>query len=221
VSGVVLGTLPFALGAAVSPAVLTVVVLILASGSHALRRAWFFAIGGTLLTAAFIVICRTLLTQVGGATGGPHSLDRIIDAALAVVLGAWAILIVLRKPKTTGKPSRIQALLSSRKSVVFVGLGVAAMALNASTLVIVLAGSHHITQADAPLGGKVIAAALLLIGAVLPLVVPPALVMISGSRAAGFLHRLNTFTTTHQRVINAAILGAISVLLAWKAIQGG
>jgi len=62
---------------------------------------------------------------------------------------------------------------------------------------------------------------LLLIGAVLPLVVPPALVMISGSRAAGFLHRLNTFTTTHQRVINAAILGAISVLLAWKAIQGG
>ena len=48
-SSVVLGTLPFALGAAVSPAVLTVVVLILASGSHALKRAWLFALGGTIL----------------------------------------------------------------------------------------------------------------------------------------------------------------------------
>ncbi|MFZ9987550.1 MAG: GAP family protein [Candidatus Nanopelagicales bacterium] len=219
-SSVVLGTLPFALGAAVSPAVLTVVVLILASGSHALKRAWLFALGGTILTALFIAICRTLLAQVGGSGDGPHTIDRVIDAALAVVLGVWAILIVLRKPKAPAKPSRIQALLSSRRSVVFVGLGAVAMALNASTLLIVLAGSHHITQANAPLDSKILASALLLLGAVLPLVLPPALVTMSGARAAGFLHRLNIFTTKHQRVINAAILAAIAVLLAWKAIQG-
>jgi hypothetical protein len=220
VSNVVLGTLPFALGAAVSPAVLTVVVLILASGSHALKRAWLFALGGTILTALFIVICRTLLTQVGGSGDGPHAIDQVIDAVLAGVLGLGAIIILTRHRKASAKPGRVQALLGSNRSLVFLGLGAAAMALNASTLVIVLAGSHHITMSGAPLDAKVLAAFLLLAGAVLPLVIPPLLVTVSGTRADAFLHRLNTFTTAHQRAINATVLAALAVLLAWKALRG-
>ena len=213
-----IGTLPFAAGAAVSPAVLTVVILILASGEHARRRAWLFAAGGTAFTALFILVCRTLLTQVAGSGNAPDPIDRIIEGVLALALVVLALLPWLRHQKARSGPSRIQRLLSSDRSSVFLGLGVAVMALNGSTLIIVLAGSHHITQTNAALDAKILAALILLIGAVLPLVIPPLLVSIGGHRMDGFLHNLNTFSQAHQRTINTVILLLIAALLAYKAL---
>lgn len=213
-----IGTLPFAAGAAVSPTVLTVVILILASGEHARRRAWLFAAGGTAFIAVFIAICRTLLTQVAGSGNAPDPIDRIIEGVLALALVVLALVPWLRRREPRSGPGRIQRLLSSDRSSVYLGLGVAAMALNGSTLLIVLAGSHHITMTDAATDAKVLAALILLIGAVLPLVIPPLIVSIGGHRTDGFLHRLNTFTTAHQRTINTVILSLLAALLAYKAL---
>lgn len=218
VDQLLIGTLPFAAGAAVSPTVLTVVILILASGEHARRRAWLFAVGGTAFTVVFILVCRTLLTQISGSGNAPDPVDRIIEGVLAIALVVLAMLPWMRKRQARPGPGRIQRLLSSDRSSVFLGLGVLAMALNGSTLIIVLAGSHHITQTSAALDAKILAAVVLLIGAVLPLVLPPLLVSLSGHRADRFLHSLNNFATAHQRVINTVILIAIAVLLAYKAL---
>ena len=218
--GLLVGTIPFAIGAAVSPTVLTVVVLILASGQHARRRAWLFAVGGIVFTAVFILVCRTVLTQVSGSSSGPNTVDRIIEAVLAAGLVLLAALPYIRPRTADHGPSRVQRLLGSDRSAVFIGLGIVAMALNGSTLIIVLAGSHHITEADAPTQAKILAALLLLVGAVLPLVIPPLLVTILGHKADAMLERLNAFTTAHQRAINTIILLLIAALLAYKAITG-
>ena len=218
-SALLVGTLPFAIGAAISPTVLAIVVLILASGTRAVHRTWLFALGGAALTAAFILLCRTVFAQVSGSSDGPSGIDRIIEGVLAAALIALAIRVIVKKPADPAKgKGRVQRILESGNPWAYIGLGAAAMAANGSTLILVLAGSHHITITEAPLDAKIVASVLLFIGACLPLVLPPLLATIGGQHAEGFLHRLNVFTTKHQKVINAAILLLIAALLAWKAL---
>lgn len=214
----VVSTLPFALGAAISPTVLTIVVLILASGQQALRRSWLFAIGGTAFTAVFIVVCRTLLTQLGDPSGSRNIVGQIIEMVLAVALLVLAIMPFLRHRSDTSTSGRFQRLLGSKRWTVMVAFGAIAMSLNWSTLIIVLAGSHHITQANASASAGAAAAALLLVGAIIPLVIPPLLVTMMGHRSQAWLASLNAFTTRHQRAINAAVLILIAALLVYKAL---
>lgn len=59
---------------------------------------------------------------------------------------------------------------------------------------------------------------VVLIGAVLPLLLPPLLVSLAGHRTARILRSLNNFATAHQRVINTVIMMVIAVLLAYRAL---
>lgn len=218
--GVVAGTLPFAIGAAVSPAILALVVLLLASGQHALRRTWLMALGGTVFTAVFVLICRTILVQVSSSSG-PRPADRIIEGLLAVALALLAIRAITAKPRSSSEhPSHVKAALAKDRWWMYVVLGVVGMSLNLSTLLIVLAGSHHITVSGGDESAKVLAALLLLLGACLPLLLPPLLVSLGGRHSTHFLERLNAYMTTHQKAINAGILLVLAALLGWKAITG-
>ena len=123
-SGLILQVLPFAVGAAISPTVLTLEVFILASNKQPKARAWAYALGGAVFTALFFVL---VLTFLGGVPTG--STGR--NTALLWVSGVAAVLLVilgirqLMPRKTPGEKhsSRIQQRLQAAGPCLFGEIG--------------------------------------------------------------------------------------------------
>ncbi|MFI0433675.1 MAG: GAP family protein [Candidatus Nanopelagicales bacterium] len=214
--------LPFAIAAAISPTVLTVVVLILAGGQKPLARAWAFALGGVLFTVVFVFLSVTVLGNLNDADSGHQStMSRVVKLTAAAVLLLLAARQLLRARKA-GPPSgssKWQKRLATARTIDFVGVGALVMLGNASTLVMILAGAHVVTVSQAPDSAKVAAAVMLGVFASLPLLVPVVGVTAFGSHATGALDRLNTFTTVHKAAINAGILVFFAVLLVWSGVK--
>lgn len=215
--------LPFAVAAAISPTVLTIVVLILAGGHKPLVRAWAFTVGGVAFTIVFVVLSVTLLGNLRDAGSGHQSTpSRVVKLAVAAVLLGLAARQLMRarhpKPRSSG-PNKWQSRLATARTIDFVGVGVLAMLTNASTLVMILAGAHVVTVSQAPDSTKVEAAVMLAVFASLPMLLPVLGVTAFGSHADGALTALNKFTTDHRETINAGILVFFAALLVWSAVK--
>ena len=65
--------LPLALGAAISPTLLALQLLVLSGTTHRLARAWALVAGSALVLAAFSLLCVTALSRVrpGHGTSRP------------------------------------------------------------------------------------------------------------------------------------------------------
>jgi len=91
--------LPLALGAAVSPTVLTVQIVLMADGSPGLARAWGLAIGRTTALAVLCVGGVGLLNLLPDVnTGGPSLAEGLISLGAGLALGVMA-LIQWRRPR--------------------------------------------------------------------------------------------------------------------------
>ena len=65
----VVAVLPLALGAAVSPTLLALQLLVLSGGGHRLARAWALAAGSALVLFGVILIGRTPVPAPAGVSG--------------------------------------------------------------------------------------------------------------------------------------------------------
>ncbi len=191
--------LPFAIAAAISPTVLTIVLLILAGAHKPLIRAWAFTLGGVAFTILFVWLSVTIFGNLGDAGTGHQSMgSRIVKLVFAAVLLALAVRQVIRArhPKpAAGGPNKWQRRLANARTIDFVAVGFMAMLSNASTLVMILAGAHVVTVSQAPDSAKVEAAIMLGVFAALPMLLPVLGVTAFGSHADGALKALNKFTT--------------------------
>ncbi|MFM2437504.1 MAG: Sap, sulfolipid-addressing protein, partial [Actinomycetota bacterium] len=118
--------LPFAIAAAISPTVLTVVVLILAGAHKPLARAWAFALGGVLFTIVFVFLSVTVLGNLSDANSGHQStVSRVVKVALAALLLGLAVrqLVRARKAGPATGSSKWQKRLAGARTVDFVGVG--------------------------------------------------------------------------------------------------
>jgi threonine/homoserine/homoserine lactone efflux protein len=200
--------IPLALGAAISPTVIALQLLMLSRKDAPLRRAWAVAAGCAVVLAVFTVIA----LLVAGSTGHPHSrseasgIVKLVAAGLLVVLGVRN----LTRPPRPPKPEHTSAHPVQRSFLV----GAALMLTNFSSIVLFFPAMHQIGISRVGFDSKAVAFVVLAVFTLLPAYGPPLLVSLLGARATPMLERLNGFFTDHRRGIGAVLCFVFAVLLA-------
>lgn len=197
---------PLALGAAVSPALLAVVLEVLATqGPRARRSVLGYLVGAALPLILLGVVGLFLVPQLlqRRVTGA----GRVVDA-VDVVLGAFLILLAVgltvRRPRkgAQGNQSRTGA---SR----MIGLGVVMMLTNVSTIVLTLAGLREIALADVSSPPKAAALAFLVVVALTPIWLPLLVAVAAPRVMARVLGPASTLMRRHGRSI-AVVVSVVS-----------
>jgi hypothetical protein len=220
-AALVASILPLAIGAAISPTLLALQLLVLTGGTKPLARAWALAAGAALVLAGFSVLGLTLLDRLHPDRHGHSSLrDAVI---MFVAAGLMALLAVrsLRKRPTTAEQqkSRTAGRLESAPTVAFVGVGAIGMVVNFSTLVLFLPALHEIARSTVDLTGRAVAFAVLFLITLLPVLVPVVLVSVLGSRADPALRATHEFVSRHARQIGIGIEMVFSVYLIVRGVS--
>lgn len=205
--------LPLALGAAVSPTVLMMQLLLLAGGHRPLARGWAFALGITATTIIYVVILATIAAGVTLDSGAQSWAERIIKLIAAVALVALGVR-ALRRSGDGSLVGRVGRMKPDTPLWSFVTVGFGAMWLNLSSLALMLPAVHLAVNS----GTDVIAQLLVIVlCAIAPAVIPVLAATLLGSHATPILGRLNTFTTTHAAQISAGICFLFAAILVWSA----
>lgn len=202
-----------------SPTLLTLELLILAGKTHPKSRAWMFVIGAAVTIFAVGVVATTLLRNV--ATPDSQAPDPWLlgmKSAITLVL----IIIGVRQllpTKTVGERhrSRTQQRIASAKTPVFFIVGVVGMLTNVSTIVLYLPAIHLIVHASESESNKLLAATMLWLITIVPILLPVLAVSVVGQRSDAFLARVNAWTTRHTRQINAGLCFFFALLIGFSA----
>jgi len=194
--------LPLALGAAVSPVVLLLQVAVLASPRHPLARA-LWVLAGTALTVAAVMAMVILGDHAAAGRASVHpgaaAVGGWIRLVLAVLLAAGAIRTGVAPhaddaPPPPAPDDGVHALRSLL-------LGVAAMATNLTTIVLLIPATHTVWTAGLSGGNRL--ALLVIVGVItlLPAALPPLLVLALGRRGPVVLARVSAWLQQHRRTI--------------------
>ncbi len=205
--------LPLAFGAAVSPTLLAMQLVMLSRKTAPLGRAWAFAAGAAVVLAAFAAVA----LLVARSTGGPSSpseagaIVKLVAAALLLVLGVRT----MRRAPQPAKPEHVAARPEERAFAVGAGL----MLTNFSSIVLFFPAMHAIGISKVGLAGQVVAFVLLYAITLLPAYGPPLIVTVMGSRATPLLQALDRFFADHKRGISAGICFVFALLLAVAGLK--
>jgi hypothetical protein len=218
VESLLASVLPLAFGAAVSPTLFALEVLVLSGRQHPVSRAWAVAGGASAVLALYALLGLTLLSHLSRRHG--HSpAGAAIDLAAAFTLALLAFRALHRRPTVAERHrKRTTSRIVTAATFSFAGIGALAMLLNFSTIVLFFPALHEISRSSVNLADKVIAGLVLVVITLLPVIIPVAMVVMLGKRAGPILARLNKFVGGHARQITATIEILFCILLAWRGI---
>ncbi len=212
--------LPLALGAAVSPTLLALQLLVLTGSTRRMARAWALAAGAALVLAGFMVLCATVLARLVTHHGRTSTTGAVVALGAAALLIGLAARTLLHRPEPGAtQRSALGDRLATAPTGWFVGAGALGMATNLSTLVLVLPAMHEITRSDAGTGAQVAAAVLLYVVTLLPVLVPVVGVVLLGARADGVLASAHGWVTRNSRRIAAGVELAFAAYLTVKGVR--
>ncbi|MDP4014204.1 MAG: GAP family protein [Candidatus Nanopelagicales bacterium] len=209
---------PLALGAAVSPTLLGLQLLILSGAIRPVARAWSFALGVAIAAGAYMFVLATVAATVTLSSTHMSETERLIKlaaAALLLLLGVRA----LRRGKDQGKPpAKTAARLKNAGLGTFVAVGLTGMVTNFSSVVLILPATHDIMNSATSLVTQGLMLALVFFCTLAPVILPALAVTLMGSRSDRWLSAMNRFTRSHAKQINAAIAFLFAALLAYSAL---
>lgn len=219
-SALLVSVLPLALGAAISPTLLALQLLVLTGSAKPLARAWALAAGSAAVLALFSLLGLTVLNHLHPAEHHHRSVrGAVIMFIAAGLLAALAIRTIRRSPMPADQhASRTASRLQTAPTYWFLGVGAVGMVLNFSTLVLFLPALHEITRSAASVLARSVAFAVLFVITLAPVIGPALTVTILGDRAAPALDRTHRFVTKHSRQIGVAIEVVFAVYLSIKGV---
>lgn len=193
--------LPLAIGAACSPALLAVTIELLAVGPDgARRRAGCYLAGAALPVVALgtlgVFIAPSLLAR--GFVGDDRVID-VVDVVLGVLLVAVGCWLVARRRPAAASPR------SPSGHGELVGLGVVMMVTNLSTLVLFIAGLREVVVADIDETGEVIGVAVLVVGALVPVLGPLGIDIVAPGPSRRVLDPAQRLVAHHGTTIAAVV----------------
>lgn len=215
-----IAVLPLALGAAVSPTLLALQLLVLSGPTHRMARAWSLALGAALVLGAFLFLCLTALQHVRPHHAHKSGSDAAVLIASGVLLGALAVRSRIRRP-TPGENHSSKAVerLTTAATPWFIGVGAFGMVVNFSTLLLVLPAVHEITRSNAATPNKVATFAMMYAIVLLPVLVPVVFASVLGQRADAPLDATNRWVGRNARTIGTVIEAAFAVYLLAKGVR--
>jgi hypothetical protein len=209
--------LPLALGAAISPTLFALEILVLSGGRHPVSRGWAVAGGAAAMLIVYAVLGLTVLEHVAHHHG--HSAtDAAIDLGASLLLALLAIRAFRPRPTAGENHNRRAPRMADAPTVSFLGLGALAMLVNFSTLVLYLAALHQISHSSVDLTAKTVVGVILIVITLLPVLVPVLLVTVLGHRADPVLAGVNGFVGRHTREITAGVEVIFCLVLLFKGI---
>ena len=206
--------LPLSLGAAISPTVLTVQVLLLSSGRDPRARAGWFVVGSGAVLAGAIAVFATLARGVSLRADNPATVEVVVKLVAAAALLALGVRALVHTPQKH-RPAVSQSL----PNTAYLGVGAGLMLTNLSTLVLIIPAVHDTINAHAALPGRIALLAAIWLIALLPAWGPLALVLAGGRRADPVLQALHGFVSQHGKWINAGIAFLFAALLTYSALS--
>ena len=206
--------LPYAVGAAVSPLLFTVEVVILAGGVRPKARSWVYALGVLVVAILISLLIAFVFRGVEPSDSGPSPLERGVAVAIALVLIALAVRSFLPiHAKDEGKPNRLHEWMQNGKMRTFFVIGMIMMATNGSSIVIMIPGIHAVEALRPGVIPALAALGVLVLFVMIPAIFPVGVATAFGHRSDAFLARLNVFVVKHSRTIEGLICSAIAIYL--------
>ncbi len=205
--------LPLALGAAVSPLLLTVVIFVLAGRTKPILRAWAFTGGIALVLLALSFVGAKLLPILVADSSKHSPSDGVFHLVLALALLLLGIRALRKKTEGSGK---LKARIDNASTWEFFVIGMLAMIGNVTSIVLFLPALHEIGKSTASDTDKLIVYAMLVVITLIPALVPVLIATVLGPKADPILGALNRFVTAHSRQINAAICFIFAAYLGYK-----
>ncbi|MGZ4754362.1 MAG: GAP family protein [Acidimicrobiia bacterium] len=209
--------LPLAVGAAISPTILVVALLVLGSPSHPRSRGVAYAAGAITVLLVLSAISLTLLRR---SVVGHKSSDPIygwIDIGFGVLIALVGLRELLTAPKPRSAPAG--GADQERKLGRFYVIGFVMMLSNFSTLVLYVPAMKDVAVASVGVGAKVVVVVMVLaIASVLAWA--PVLMDLVAPRAAGrVLNPLDAFMTRHQKEVTVTVCFVFTVVLIAKGAR--
>jgi threonine/homoserine/homoserine lactone efflux protein len=213
------GSLPLALGVALSPAAIIAVVLILTS-----RRA---KVNGPVFVLGWLIglgIVGTIVLAVAGAgsaskSGTPAAWVDWVKIAAGVVLLLVAARVFRSRPHGDEQPQMPKWLATIDKTtpLAALGLGAAMSGANPKNLVLAVGGAAAIAQTGIPGGQQAIAYLVFALVGTLGVGIPVVIYFAMGTRSDKLLAGLKDWMSAH----NAAITAVLCLIIAAKLIGDG
>jgi Sap, sulfolipid-1-addressing protein len=214
--GALSAALPLALAAAVSPGLLAIVLLILASEERPRARAWFYLLGVLMVVLIVTLIgWTTVRAVVDEFERMPVGLSVAVRFSLCLALAVlgWRYLRPNDDPAVLRRLSWEDRLRAASPQT-FLVVGVGTMLTNWSSLLLYLSALEVVKSAQPGLVATMVASVAVLVIMLSPLVFPVLTVTVVGHRADPFLARLRGSVDRHSRQIIASIYFLIAVLVA-------
>lgn len=210
---------PLSVAAAISPLVLMGVLAIL-GGDHGRRRAVAYTLGVVVMTIALVAGGLVLIEVRQQRPGGTALSSPVGDAAVGVLLLAFAALLV--RPKrahddATAAAHHRRLIGPNAPLLAFAGLGAVLMLSNVSTIVVLIAILKEVAEAGRPLADDVVAMVLVVVVTTVPAWGPLAVATFGGPALEARVTRLGGWTNRNGKYILAvlfAIFGLQDILKA-------
>jgi threonine/homoserine/homoserine lactone efflux protein len=216
---VLLEALPFALGGMVSPTVLALAMLIMASPDHGRRKGLAYFLGTLTFSVLFVAALHLFLHSLGMThpSRSKQQTEAIIDIVIGALLVIWAIVRVLRgsPPAKAKHEERAKRQLSFAAAF---GVGFVMMATNLSTLPLYALAVRVVDKSSLSMTDKLIEFAIITAIILVPAWLPVALAYIAPRQSQRVLDWLREFLVRHSRLIITVILAGFGFYLI---IKGG
>ena len=208
--------LPLAFGAAISPVVLIVNILLLSGRTRPIARASAYAVGCAIVIVGFGIAGVTI---IAGVSTAPRTVAAIIHLTVGTVSLLFAARAGIRGPRAAPKQEDVAPDHERDKPAwefVFAGLG--AMGVSMTTLVLYLSLDAEIVRSQVSTLDDAIALAIASVIILIPVWVPLLLTVVTPRVAHGVFGPLNDFLTRHKYAIEIIVPGGFGVYLVTLGI---
>ncbi|CAB4749117.1 unannotated protein [freshwater metagenome] len=214
--------IPLALGAAISPTVLAVGLLILSTPKRAVVRGTAFTAGVMTILAALTAVGLKLTHHATSVAAARQPITRAIDATFGLVLLLLALSTVLRamstdKESAAATNSPADPDKHSSLGAAFV-LGMAMMMMNFSTILLYLPAMREISVSRLDFSDKAVAVCVAFLITSMAATLPLGLRLIAPVKSAAWFASLHTLVTRYQRQIAVTIEVIFGAYLLLKAL---
>jgi hypothetical protein len=207
---------PLALGAACSPTILLVQMLVLTHGTARVARAWLYMLGALVMTCVWMAF-GIVAFNAAAQRAAPSPEARATSAVIHLVAAALLLALALKNfyvPDSEVRDDKVGTDDERPHYGKAFLLGIGLMASNLTTVVLLLPATHDVAVSRADFAAKAVACSVLAIAAILPALLPPLLVTLGGEGGRRKLDQFAAWMHEHQHRISAVVCVLFAVYLA-------
>lgn len=210
-------TFPLALGALVSPTVLTAVILVLTGKVSPRARAWAFVVGGCAALVAFTLAVPVVAKMMDSVN---PDVVRSADIVFGLILLAVAVrrLIKRKSPDSSAKRAPRHKATTAPRLGEYFGFGAIMIATDASSLVLYIAIIKEAYQSGPPVPARLAAVAIGYAAVILPALIPACIASLAPAQTDRLLVPLGEWAKKHSTAITVVICLVFAAYLLFKGI---